>query len=503
MSEAENKPEEQAQAEATTETTEGGHLDKMISDFEEKGSELSSGQMQAGKDLITFLGDRVRGAKINAAFFVGALDEIDKKISKQMDEILHHKDFQKLESAWGGMRWLVERTDFSQNIRLEILNATKSDLADDFEEAIGNVTLSGLYKKLYTDEYGSPNGKPYGAMVMDYEFSHRAPDVALLSKAAEIANMAHAPILTAASPDMFGPKGFEHLTDAKYSVNEVMASEEYAKWNGFREDENARYVGMALPHFLLRTPYNEHDNPVDEKEFIYNEEVGGENKNYLWGNAALTFANRLTDSFKKYRWCWRVVGEESGGMIPDMNMHVYTDKGEKVQKPPTDVSLAFGKENELNEAGFIPLLWLKEKDQSVVYRAPSVKKPIKYPDTPEGNQKERNDKLRMRLPYVFILTRFAHYIKRLQTKYIGKAVDRASVQKELNDWIMQFVNASSKPQKGTLGRRPLKAAAVSVEEDAKNPGVFLCNFEITPHTLAEGFTTTLSLVTRQEGMGEN
>jgi type VI secretion system protein ImpC len=494
-----DKKQEQVQAEAQTQDAVDGLVTQMVDDWEKTGKEqLDDYQHKAGRDLIKMLGAKLKGAKVNTTLINGALDEIDVLIGKQMDEILHHDEFKKLESAWMGLKWLIERTDFSQNIQIDLLNATKKDLADDFEEAIGDVTLSGLYKHIYTSEYGTPNGKPFGSMVLNYEFSHRAPDVALLGKIAEIANMAHAPVITAASPDMFGPKGFEHLTDAKYSVEEAMAGEEYAKWNGLREDENSRYVGLALPHFLLRTPYNQTDNPVDEKEFKYNEEIDGKSENYSWGNAAFAFASRLTEAFKKYRWCWRILGEESGGLIEDMNVHVFTDKGEKVQKPPTDVSLALRKEEELTSAGFTPLLWLKEKDQSVIYRAPSIKKPLRYPDTAEGNKKERDDKLRIRLPYMFILTRFAHYVKRLQTKYIGQAVDKAEIKQELTEWIRQYVNQVDSPPKATLGRTPLKSAEIEVEEDPKNPGVFLCEFKITPHTLIEGFTTTLSLVTKQD-----
>ncbi len=494
----EQKPEgaqqEAPQAEATT--ADSGLVDNMTQLWEQEATNLAPDQQEIGKDLIRFFKDRIKGVKIDKEFFNAALDEIDALIGKQLDAVLHNEKFQKLESAWTGLKWLVDRTDFSSNIRFDLLNVSKSDLLQDFQDAVGDITTTGLYQHIYTSEYGSPNGKPFGAMVLNYEFSHRAPDMALMSKCAEIANMAHAPILSAVSPDLFGPKGFDHLTDNRFAVDEALAGKEYAKWHGFREDENSRYVGLALPHFLLRLPYGEKDNPT--KRFNYNEDIGGQHGNYLWGNAAFAFASRITDAFRKYRWCWRIVGEESGGAMEDLNMHVFDEHGEQVQKPPTEVSLSYRKEEELNNAGLIPMLWMKEKDTSVFYRATAVKKPGTYADTEEGRQNERDDKIRCRLPYIFILTRFAHYLKRLQTSYIGKAVNKATINKELNDWIKQYVNESKNPPAGSLGKRPLQFAEVNVEEDSKNPGVFLCDIKLTPHTMAEGFTTTLSLVTRQD-----
>jgi type VI secretion system protein ImpC len=493
MADPEEK-QEAAQQEAA-QAEESSFVAEMTAKWTEEATSLAPDTQEIGKDLIQFFKGRITGVRIDANFFNSALSELDLLISGQLDEVLHHEDFQRLESAWTGLKWLCDRTDFSQNIRFDLINVSKRDLLQDFEDAVGPISTTGLYQHIYTKEYGTPNGKPYGGMIMNYEFSHSAPDMALLGKVAEIANMAHAPVISSVSPDLFGPKGFEHLTDNRFSVKEALAGKEYVKWNGFREDENARYVGLTLPHFLLRLPYNEKDNI---KDFKYTEEVGGKNKNYLWGNAAFAFASRLTDAFRKYRWCWRIVGEESGGAIPDLNVHVFDEHGEKVQKPPTDVSISFAKEDELNEAGLAPLLWLKEKDQSVIYRAQSVKLPLRYPDTPEGRQKERDDKIRTMLPYVFILTRMAHYMKRLQTAYIGKATTRTRVQKELSEWIRQYVNQDDNPQPGTLGRTPLYRAEVNVEEDEKNPGVFLCEIKMTPHTYATGFTTTLSLVTRQD-----
>jgi type VI secretion system protein ImpC len=468
----------------------------------EKSSELSEDVQELGRVLVRHYRDRIAGTRIDTAFINGALKEIDQCVGEQLDTILHNEDFQKLESSWTGLKWLVDRTDFNENIIIEVLNAPKDELLNDFTYPTGDITTTGYYQKLYTSQYGMPNGKPYACTVLNYYLSHNAPDMTLLGKVSEVANMAHAPVISSIAPEFFGKKGFEHLTDASYKVKEALEGNEYVRWHGFREEENSRYVGLTMPRFLLRIPYNASDNPVDSKEFNYAENLEGEHQNYLWGNAAFAFASRLTESFKRYRWCWRIVGEESGGAITDLNMHIYDEHGETVQKPPTEFGLSFRKEQELNEAGFMPILWQQGKNQAVIYRAPSAKLPLQYPDTPEGNKNQRDDQLRLRLPYVFILTRFAHYLKRLQTRYIGEAVDKATIKKELDDWILQYVNHVKKPVRGTLGPTPLYEASVEVEEDAKIPGVYLCHVSLTPHTLVEGFTTTLSLVTRQDTAGE-
>ena len=494
----EEQKKESAPGAAAEEVDVASLTEKMLAHTDVK--ELISDDNRERADLllqtiIDYVDPTLEVEDIDVKFLDSALEKIDSLISSQLDQIMHHPDFQKLESAWRGLYWLVGRTDFSQNIKLELLQATKDELLDDFKDCGGDTKLSGLYKHLYDSAYGTPNGKPFGAMVLNYEFAHGEKDVSLLSYVAEVASMSHSPVIGGVSGELFGPKGFDHLSDIDYSVKDALAGKEYAKWNGFREDENSRYVGLVLPHFLLRTPYNA-DHPDAAKEFTYTEQPAGKAENYLWGNAAFTFASRLTDSFAKYRWCWRIVGEESGGMVDRLSMHTYVENGETVQKPPTDVRIAHAKEKQLSDQGMIPLAWLQGKDQAVFYGAQSMGMPRIYPDTPEGNKKEADDKIRTRLPYMFILSRFAHYIKRKQTKYIGKPTSAAAISKELNEWIMQYVNKVDNPQ--NVGRRPLYDAGVTVEEDKRNPGVFLCDFWMIPHKMPTGFKTRLRLVTQQD-----
>lgn len=478
-------------------TTQQSLVQSMLEAWDGEAIGVSTEIDRTVKDIIEYLGRQLHTVKIDRPHINGLIEALDKKIGTQLDEILHNEQFQRLESSWTGLKWMVDRTNFEENILVDLISTSKKELMDDFEDCSNDVTISGLYNHVYRSQYGMAGGKPYGAMIVNYEFNHLPPDMKLLSQMAEVAAMAHAPIVSAASPELFGPKGFKHFDDPKYSIQETFAGREYAKWNSFREDENAAYVGLTVPHFLLRLPYSEKSNPIDDKEFKYNERIGGKHGNYLWGNSAFAFASRLTDSFRQWRWCLRIVGEQSGGAIRDLNVHTIEENGEMVQKPPTELALPFDREFQLAQAGLIGLVWTKEKDQCVIYGAAALRKPRKYSETEEGNKKTANDSLRSMFPCMFIATRFAHYLKRIQTSFIGDTLTARDVQKELNKWIMQYVNAVPDPQSGTLGKQPLAAASVVVEQDPRAPGVLLSHIKLVPHVPLVGITTTLELVSRQ------
>ena len=255
--------------------------------------------------------------KISKAVVDDMIAEIDKKLSLQLDAIMHHPEVQKLESAWRSLKFLVDRTDFRENIKLEIVNISKDDLLDDFEDA-PEVPKSGLYKTVYTAEYGQFGGQPYAAMVGNYDFGYGPQDIKLLQYVASVASMAHAPFIAAAGPQMFGLESFNGLPDLK-DLKSIFEGPQYTKWQSFRESEDARYVALTLPRFLLRLPYGPDTQPV--KAFNYQEDVSADHEHYLWGNTAFTFASRLTDSFAKYRWCANIIGPKGGGAVEDLPLH--------------------------------------------------------------------------------------------------------------------------------------------------------------------------------------
>ena len=306
--------------------------------------------------------------------------EIDAKLSQQMDEILHHPAFQSLESAWRGLQLLVDRTDFRENIKIEILNVSKEDLLDDFEDS-PEVMQSGLYKHIYTAEYGQFGGEPVGAIIANYYMTPSSPDVKLMQYVSSVACMSHAPFIAAAGPKFFGIESFTGMPNLK-DLKDHFAGPHFAKWQSFRESEDARYMALTVPRFLLRNPYDPEENPV--KTFVYKENVANSHEHYLWGNTAYTFASRLTDSFAKFRWCPNIIGPQSGGAVEDLPLHHFESMGEIETKIPTEVLVSDRREYELAEEGFISLTMRKGSDNAAFFSASSVQKPKNFGISEEG-----------------------------------------------------------------------------------------------------------------------
>ena len=420
--------------------------------------------------------------------------EIDKKISKQMDEILHHEKFQHLEARWKGLLTLVEQTDFRQNITIDMLNVSKEQLAEDFEDN-PDTTQTGLYKHVYTSGYGQFGGKTVGAVIADYEFSPGNGDIKFLHKAAAISAMAHAPFIAAAGPKFFGLDSFEGLPDLK-DLEDLHTGPQFAAWRGLRENEDSRYIGLTLPKFLLRAPYDPEDNPV--KKFNYRETIDGKHDNYLWGNASYAFATRLVESFAKYRWCTNIIGPKGGGAVKNLPVHTFKSMGDLEMKIPTEVLISDRKEFEISELGFIPLTMRKDSDNAAFFTANSVQIPKKFQNNEEGQRAEANYKLGTQLPYLFAAARMAHYIKVIQREYIGSWRERTDLQSELNKWIRQYVADQENPSAETRGQRPFRGAKVSVTDIPNNPGWYGVKIDLRPHFKYMGADFELSLVGKLE-----
>ena len=416
--------------------------------------------------------------------------EIDSKLSQQMDEILHHPSFQALESAWRGLKLLVDRTDFRENTRIELINASKQDLLEDFEDS-PDIVQSGLYKHVYTAEYGQFGGKPVGALISNYYFGPSAPDIKTLQYVASVASMAHAPFIASAGPQFFGLESFNGLPDIK-DLKDHFEGPQFAKWQSFRERDDARYVGLTLPRFLLRTPYDPVENPV--RSFVYRENVAGSHEDYLWGNTAFAFATRLTESFARYRWCPNIVGPQNGGAVEDLPLHHFESMGEIETKIPTEVLVSDRREYELAEEGFIALTMRKGSDNAAFFSANSTQKPKFFGNSEEGRNAELNFRLGTQLPYLFIVNRLAHYLKVLQREQIGAWKERTDLELELNKWIRQYVADQDNPNPEVRGRRPLRAAQVKGTDVEGEPGWYRGSLSVRPHFKYMGADFTLSLV---------
>lgn len=418
--------------------------------------------------------------------------EIDRALSKQMDVILHQPAYQALESAWRGLKLLVDRTDFRENIKLEVLHVTKEELLEDFDNA-GDITRSGLYKHVYTAGYGQFGGEPVATIVGNYTFGPSSPDIKLLSYVASIGAMSHAPFVAAAGPEFFNLQGFQDLPNLK-EVKDIFEGPRHTKWRGLRESEDARHLALTMPRFLLRQPYDALENPA--RSFSYDETIDGNHDNYLWGNTAYLMASRINESFARYRWCPNIIGPQSGGAVDDLPVHLYDSLGQLQAKIPTEVLISDRKEFELSEEGFIPLTMRKDSDNAAFFSANSVQRPKVFPKTREGQEAQTNYKLGTQLPYLFIVNRLAHYIKVLQREQIGSWKERQDLERELNLWLKQYIADQENPSSDVRSRRPLRAARIEVQDVAGNPGWYQVSLAVRPHFKYMGANFEISLVGR-------
>ena len=477
---------------ATTTTAEVSLLDEILNETKLPPTDDGYAVAKRGIQALVaeLLAPKNAQEKVDRSFVDAMIAELDAKISSQVDKVLHNPDFQKLESAWRGLKFVVDRTDFRENIKVEVLNCSKSDLLTDFEDA-PEITKSGLYKIVYSAEYGQFGGKPYGAVFSNYEVGPNPQDITLLQKAAAIGAMSHAPFFAAAGPQFFGMKDFLGLPNLK-DLDALFEGPQYTKWRSFRESEDARYVGLLCPNFLLRLPYGPNTTPV--KMFNYQESVAGEHGSYLWGNSTFAFATRLADSFAKYRWCPNIIGPQAGGTVENLPLHQYTAMGADQLKIPTEVLISERREFELSEQGFIALTYRKDSDNAAFFSANSVQKPKTFGQSAEGKEAELNYKLGTQFPYLFVACRIAHYLKVIQREQIGTSKERGDLESELNEWIRQYVADMESPTAAVRGKRPLRQAQIKVTDVPGDAGWYKIDMKVRPHFKYMGAFFTLSMV---------
>jgi type VI secretion system protein ImpC len=419
--------------------------------------------------------------------------QIDATLSAQINVILHHDDFQKLEGAWRGLHYLVTNTETDEMLKIRVLNISKADLGKTLKKYKGVAwDQSPLFKQIYEAEYGQFGGEPFGCLVGDYYFDHSAPDVELLAELAKTSAAAHCPFLAGASPSVFGMDSWQRLSDPR-DLSATFTTPEYAAWRSLRESDDAKYLGLAMPRYLARLPYGAKTDPVEA--FNFEEDTAGATHNrYTWANAAYPMATNVMRSFKLYGWCSRIRGVESGGAVEGLPVHTFpTDDGGVDMKCPTEIAINDRREAELAKNGFMPLLHRKNSDVAAFIGAQSLQKPTEYTD-PDATA---NARLAARLPYLFATCRFAHYLKCIVRDKIGSFKERADMQRWLNNWIMNYVDGSPETSSETTkAEKPLAAAEVVVEEIAGNPGYYSAKFFLRPHYQLEGLTVSLRLVSK-------
>jgi type VI secretion system protein ImpC len=447
---------------------------------------------QSRKQITTLVEEVMKGtvrvSKDIEATINARIADIDELLSRQLNEIMHASEFQRLEASWRGLHYLVHQSETSTMLKIRVFNVSKNDLLKDLERA-SEFDQSALFKKVYEEEFGMFGGAPFGALIGDYEFGRHPQDMALLDQISHVAAAAHAPFIAAASPQLYNLESFTDL-GAPRDLAKIFDTVEYVKWKSFRESEDSRYVGLTLPHILLRLPYGPETVPVEA--FNFKEDVDGkDHSKYLWGNAAYGFATRLTDAFAKYSWCAAIRGVEGGGLVEGLPTHTFmTDDGEVALKCPTEIAITDRREKELSDLGFIPLVHCKGTDYAAFFGAQSSQKAKKY-DTDSANA---NARLSTQLQYILATSRFAHYLKAIMRDKIGSFMTRQNCQDYLNRWITNYVLLDDNASQTAKAQYPLREARVDVSEVRGKPGVYRAVAFLKPHFQLDELTVSLRLV---------
>jgi type VI secretion system protein ImpC len=425
------------------------------------------------------------------------ISRIDQKLTAQMNEILHAEEFQQIESAWRGLHHLVFNSETDAQLKIRIMNVSKGELYRNLRLYPGaRWDQSPLFKRIYEAEFGQLGGEPYGCLVGDYYFSHLPTDVQLLRDLSKVAAAAHAPFFAGADPTLMGMDSWTELMNPR-DLSKLFDTPDYAAWKGLRDAVDSRYVGLCMPRVLSRLPYGAKSEPVEE--FAFEEETDGhKGEKYGWMNAAYAMAVNVNRAFKEYGWTTRIRGVQSGGEVLNLPTHTFpTDDGGVDLKCPTEIAISDRREHELAKSGLIPIIHRKNTDKAAFIGAQSVYKPGKYNDDEKGRLAEASDNLSSRLPYMFAVCRFAHYLKCMVRDKIGSTKEKEQLQRWLQEWILQYVDGAPEiSSEETKARKPLAAAKVEIFANEENPGYYNARFYLRPHYQLEGMDIGLSLVSR-------
>jgi type VI secretion system protein ImpC len=473
---------EQAAAESTL-------LDQIV----EQGRFADPAARERGKNLVKeFVAQVLEGSMTlgrDADQMISArVAQIDHLVSIQLNEILHNPQFQKLEATWRGLKYLLEQSETGTQLKIRILNTSKKELLRDLQRA-PEFDQSAMFKKVYEEEYGLFGGEPFGALVGDYEFSKHPEDLELLEKVSQVAAAAHAPFLSAAAPELLNMDSFTNL-DQPRDIGKIFDSTEYAKWKGFRESEDSKYVALTCPRVLMRLPYGRDTAPIEG--FNFEEGVDGtDHSKYLWGNAAYALASKMTQAFATYGWCVAIRGVEGGGLVEGLPSHTFrTDQGDVALKCPTEIAITDRREKELADQGLVPLVHCKGTDKAAFFSIQSGNKPKLY----DSDAANANARLSAQLPYMMATCRFAHYLKAMMRDKIGGFMSRDDCWRFLNRWIGKYVTQDDKATAAVKAKFPLREARVDVEEVAGKPGVYRAIAYLRPHFQLDEINVSLRLV---------
>lgn len=471
--------------------TEGSLLEKILT--EGRLAPTKDDRKTATEWLEAFLDELTRDMKVSSdteAMLNARIAAIDQALTGQLNEIMHSEKFQKLESEWRGLKYFVFETETSTMLKIKVLDISKDDLLDDLRRAT-EFDQSAIFKKVHDEGYGVLGGDPFATIIGDYEFTRHPDDLEILEKMSNVAAAAHAPFIAGASPKLFNWESFTELANPRDLAN-IFDNDFYIRWRSFRESDDSRYVGLVLPHVLMRLPYGKDTAPV--KAFDFEEDVKGKShKKYLWGNAAYALAARITNAFAKYEWCAAIRGVEGGGLVEGLPLHAFTaEDGEVTKKIPTEIAIPDRRENEFSRLGFIPLCYYQNTDRAAFIGTQSVQKPAVFLNDDAND----NSQLSARLQYMFAVSRFAHYLKAMMRDKLGSFMSRAQCEAFLNEWITNYVLLDDTASQDQKAKFPLAAARIDVTEIAGKPGAYNAIAYLRPHFQLEELNVSLRLVAK-------
>lgn len=484
------KSEAQGEAQVQETTEDLGLLDQIVDEGRFGAAEPAR---ERGRGLVKrFVSEVLEGtitvSPDTESMLNSRIAEIDRLISRQLKEVMHDESFQRLEGTWRGLKYLLSETETSTMLKLKILNVNKKELLKDLQKA-PEFDQSALFKKVYEEEFGVFGGHPFGALLGNYEFGKSGQDIELLSKIAEVAAASHAPFVTGTDPSMFNLESYTQL-DAPRDLAKIFETTEYAKWKNFRDSEDSRYVALTMPRMLLREPYGSETVPVEA--FNYEEEVdGAEHREYLWGNAAWALGARITQAFARSGWCAMIRGVESGGLVENLPVHNFrTDSGDIAMKCPTECQVTDRREKELADLGFAPLVHCKGTPNAAFFSVQSAQKPKKY----DLDSATANARISAQVPYIFAVSRFAHYLKVMMRDKIGGYMARSEAETFLNNWISNYVVGNDDAAAEVKAQRPLREARVDVMEIPGKPGAYRAVAFLRPHFQLDELSVSMRLV---------
>lgn len=487
--------QEQPQAAAAAEAEAGGLLDGILSNTPQTTTDRAKDMVEelVGRALAgEVVWDKTLTRTVNKA-----IDAIDAKLSKQLAAVMQHDAFQKLEGSWRGLKYLINNSETGASLKIKVFNSSKKDLMKDLDSA-GDFDQSQLFKKIYEEEFGSPGGKPYGALIGDYEFSTHPDDIDALRSISGVAAASFCPFISAASSKMFGLESYQDLAKPT-DLKKVFEAKEYTAWRSLRETPDAAFVNLVAPRVLARLPYGNQTKPIDE--FAYEEALIGsdgkpapmDHENFTWMNAAYALGARLTSAYAEHGWCTAIRGVEGGGKVEALPTYVFkSDDGDTDLKCPTEIGITDRREKELSDLGFLPLCHFKDTDYSVFFGGQSIQKPTVYSD-PDATA---NAAISARLPYVMAVSRITHFLKVMGRDKVGAFMERQDVEDFMKRWISDYICADSNPTQDMKSKFPLAEAQIKVEEVPGAPGSYNAVAHLRPWLQMEELTTSMRLVAR-------